>query len=122
MPYLADRFESAVSTLVSEGSVKERLAAAYSEHLDDLEIRELPEILQGRFESLQLALHSVTPSGGEHCVHATIRKMSPTQAREHARTILALYTTLTACGERSEPLKVVNGKRKKAPRFVSQGA
>jgi hypothetical protein len=107
MPYLAERFEAAVSALVSEGSVKDRLAAAYSDHL-----------------------HAVTPVGGkEHCVRATIRKMSRIQAGDHARTILSLYTELAARGERSDPLKVVNGqskavngKGKKAPRFVSQSA
>ena len=129
MPYLAERFEAAVSALVSEGSVKDRLAAAYSDHLDDLESKELPEALRSRFESLHLALHAVTPVGKEHCVRATIRKMSRIQAGDHARTILSLYTELTARGERSDPLKVVNGqskavngKGKKAPRFVSQSA
>ena len=129
MPYLAERFEAAVSALVSEGSVKDRLAAAYSDHLDDLESKELPEALRSRFENLHMALHAVTPVGKEHCVCATIRKMSRIQAGDHARTILSLYTELTARGERSDPLKVVNGqskavngKGKKAPRFVSQSA
>lgn len=129
MPYLAERFEAAVSALVSEGSVKDRLAVAYSDHLDDLESKELPEALRSRFESLHTALHAVTPVGKEHCVRATIRKMSRIQAGDHARTILSLYTELAARGERSDPLKVVNGqskavngKGKKAPRFVSQSA
>ncbi len=129
MPYLAERFEAAVSALVSEGSVKDRLAAAYSEHLDDLESKELPKALRSRFETLHSALHTVTPIGKEHCVRATIRKMSRIQAGDHARTILAIYTELTARSERSDPLKVVNGNRKpihdktkKAPRFVSQSA
>ncbi|MGI9259751.1 MAG: hypothetical protein ACR2QQ_13030 [Gammaproteobacteria bacterium] len=109
--------------------MKERLAAAYSDHLDDLESKELPEALRSRFEGLHTALHAVTPIGKEHCVRATIRKMSRLQAGDHARTILSLYTELTARGERSDPLKVVNGKHKavngkgkKAPRFVSQSA
>ncbi len=129
MPYLAERFEAAVSALVSEGSVKDRLAAAYSDHLDELDSKELPEALRSRFENLHAALHAVTPIGKEHCVRATIRKMSRIQAGDHARTILALYTELTSRGERSDPLKVVNGKpkavngkTKKAPRFVSQSA
>ena len=129
MPYLAERFEAAVTALVSEGSVKDRLAAAYSDHLDDLEIKDLPEALRSRFENLHTALHAVTPIGKEHCVRATIRKMSRIQAGDHARTILTLYTELNERGERSDPLKVVNGKgkavngkRKKAPRFVSQSA
>ena len=122
MPYLAERFEAAVSALVAEGSVKERLAAAYSEHLDDLESSELPQSMQPKFEDLHSALHAVNPIGKERCIRAAIRKMSRLQAGDHARTIFTLYADLISRSDRAEPLKVVNGKRKKAPRFVSQGA
>ena len=122
MPYLAERFEAAVSALVAEGSVKDRLSAAYSEHLDDLETSELPQGLRTKFDDLHTALHAVTPIGREPCLKATIRKMSRLQAGNHARTIVSIYAELVCRGERAEPLKVVNGKRKKAPRFVSQGA
>ena len=37
MSYLGKRFEAAVSVLVADGPIKQRLTAAYSEHLDDLE-------------------------------------------------------------------------------------
>ncbi len=122
MPYLAERFEAAVSALVAEGSVKDRLSAAYSEHLDDLETSELPQGLRTKFDDLHTALHAVRPIGREPCIKATIRKMSRLQAGNHARTIVSIYAELVCRGERAEPLKVVNGKRKKAPRFVSQGA
>jgi len=122
MPYLAERFEAAVSALVAEGSVKDRLSAAYLEHLDDLETSELPQGLRTKFDDLHTALHAVTPIGREPCIKATIRKMSRLQAGNHARTIVSIYAELVCRGERAEPLKVVNGKRKKAPRFVSQGA
>jgi len=122
MPYLAERFEAAVSALVAEGSVKDRLSAAYLEHLDDLETSELPQGLRTKFDDLHTALHAVTPIGREPCIKATIRKMSRLQAGDHARTIVSIYAELVCRGERAEPLKVVNGKRKKAPRFVSQGA
>jgi hypothetical protein len=122
MPYLAERFEAAVSALVAEGSVKDRLSAAYLEHLDDLETSELPQGLRTKFDNLHTALHAVTPIGREPCIKATIRKMSRLQAGNHARTIVSIYAELVCRGERAEPLKVVSGKRKKAPRFVSQGA
>ncbi len=111
MPDLAERFESAVSALVGEGSVKDRLVTAYSEHLDDLEDSELPRGLRRTFEDLHTALHTVTPIGREPCVRATIRKMSKLQAGNHARTIVSLYADLVCHGERAEPLKVVNSKR-----------
>ena len=135
MPHLAERFEAAVSALVAEGSVKDRLVTAYLENLDDLESSDLPQSLRSKFESLHAALHSASPVGKEPSVRATIRKISRPQAGKHARTILSLYTDLTARGKRStargkrsaargkrsEPLRVVNGKNKKAPGFISQG-
>ncbi|MFP6830117.1 MAG: hypothetical protein VCC36_13995 [Gammaproteobacteria bacterium] len=122
MPYLAERFEAAVSALVAEGSVKDRLSAAYLEHLDDLETSELPQGLRTKFDDLHTALHAVRPIGREPCIKATIRKMSRLQAGNHARTIVSIYAELVCRGERAEPLKAVNGERKKAPRVVSQGA
>ncbi len=113
MPYLDKRFEAAVFTLVGEGSVKDRLVTAYLKHLDDLESDELPQGLRKRFEDLHAALHAVTPIGREPCVRATIRKMSKPQADNHARTIVSLYADLICDGKRADPLKVVNGKRKR---------
>ncbi len=107
MPDLAKRFEAAVSALVGEGRVKERLLTAYSEHLDDLETSELPQRMRTTFEELHTALHAVTPVGGEPCVRATIRKMSKLQVSNHARTIVSLYAELACHGERAEPLKVI---------------
>ena len=107
MPYADERFEAAMSTLVGEGSVKDRLVTAYLEHLDDLESGELPQSLRTRFEDLHTALHAVTPTAMEPCVRATIRKMSKLQAGNHARTIVSLYADLTCIRERADPLKVV---------------
>jgi hypothetical protein len=123
MPYLAERFESAVSALVAEGSVKERLFYAYSEFLEDLEINEMPRSLQEKFEALNDALHSVSPIGKEPCIRATIRKMSRIQAGTYAKTIVALYAELVYREERAEPLQVVSSsKTEKVPRFVSHSA
>ena len=122
MTYLAKRFQAAVSALVAEGPVKDRLAAAYSEHLDDLESSELPRNLQAKFEDLDSALHSVTPIGKELCVKATVRKMSRLQAGVHARTIFTLYVELISRSDRAAPLKAVNGKQKKSSPLASQRA
>ncbi len=122
MTYLVKRFQAAVSALVVEGSVKDRLAAAYSEHLDDLEISELPRDLQAKFEDLHSALHAVTPIGKELCVRATVRKMSRLQAGAHARTIFTLYERLVSRSDRAAPLKAVNGTRKESPPLASRRA
>ena len=107
MSDLAKRFEAAVSALVGEGSVKDRLLTAYSEHLDDLETSDLPMSLRTTFEELHTALHTVTPIGKEPCIRATIRKMSKRQVGNHARTIVTLYAELACHRERAEPLKVI---------------
>ncbi len=121
MSYLDERFEAAVSALVGEGSAKDRLVTAYSEHLDDLGTDELPESMRTRFEDLHTALHSVTPTGREPCIKATIRKMSTRQIGSHARTIVSLYAELVCHGERTELLDVVVDEREKGSRFIIQG-
>ena len=108
MSYLDERFEAAVSALVGEGSVKDRLLTAYLEHLDDLESDELPQELRKKFEDLDTTLHTVTPIGREPCVKATVRKMSKLQAGNHARTIISLYVDLVCRSERAGPLRVTS--------------
>ncbi len=77
MPYLEERFEAAVSTLVGDGSVKDRLVTAYA----------------------------VTPIGREPYVRAATRKMSKLQAGNHGRTILSLDVDLVCHGKRAKPLR-----------------
>lgn len=122
MTYLAERFQAAVNALVGDGPVKQRLAAAYVENLDDLENTEFPADLRETFADLQLALHTERPVGREPCVRATVRKMSSRQARAHAGTIVMLYAELVRHGQRAEPLRVVDSPAKKAPKFLSGGA
>ena len=121
MSYLAERFQAAVSALVGDGSIKERLAIAYIENLDDLEETEFPAELRDTFESLQSALHAERPIGREPCVRATVRKMSAPEAKSHAGTIVLLYAALVRQGERAEPLRVVEGHGSKPPKFLADG-
>ena len=121
MSYLAERFQAAVTALVGDGPIKERLAAAYVENLDDLENTEFPADLRAAFSDLQVALHAERPVGREPCVRATVRKMSSREARSHAGTIVMLYAELVRHGQRAEPLRVVPTARKKTPKFLSEG-
>lgn len=121
MSYLAKRFESAVLTLVSEGPVKQRLAAAYTDNLDDLADSELPETVRDSFADLRLALHRVEPLGGEPCVLATVRKMSAEEADGYASSIVRIYAELIReGGGPAERLTVVNGGAVKLPRFLAE--
>jgi hypothetical protein len=128
MSYLAGRFESAVLTLVGDGPVKQRLAHAFAENLDDLEDSDLPEGLRARFADLRAALHRVAPLCGEPCLIATVRKMSTEEADCYASSIVRIYGELvrdggddrlpdTAAGEH---LSVVQGGGMKLPRFLAE--
>jgi hypothetical protein len=121
MSYLAERFHAAVTVLVGDGPIKERLASAYVENLDDLEKTEFPTDLRDAFGFLQTALHAERPIGREPCVKATVRKMSTSQARVHADAIVMLYAELVRHGQRAEPLRVVSASRRKPPKLLSEG-
>lgn len=86
---------AATVTLASAGPIKQRLAAAYTEHLDRLERRELPGEVREDFDKLKSGLSAVKPMRGETAVQATVRKMSDLQAGEHAVHIVNLLGTLT---------------------------
>ena len=120
MSYLTGLFESAVLTLVSDGPVKQRLANAFADNLDDLQEKDLPEGLRRRFGELRAALHSVDPLGGEPCVMATVRKMSAREADRHAANIVRIYGELVRDGGAPERLSVVSGGGVKLPRFLAE--
>jgi hypothetical protein len=114
----AERFAAAVQVLIADGPIKQRLAAAYSQHLADVTEAELPPGLRREFADLQAAISRVAPAGNSTPVRASVQKMSPSEASSHAATILKLYVELVSGVERAEPLKVVAPPRK-APRFLS---
>jgi hypothetical protein len=117
-PKLVERFACAVRTLVADGPIKERLARAYSEHLEGLTDGELPPALRASFGALKSALSRVEPVGSESRVRANVRKMAAREAAGYACNILTLYVDLLSQTERAEPLKVVsNGK--KTPRYLA---
>lgn len=110
MLHLTERFEAALRVLIGEGPIKQRLNKAYSDYLEGLEEAELPPSLHGTFHDLSEALHRVSPMGKETPVKASVQKMSFDEAGTHADTIMKLYAELLRHGERSAPLKVVNGR------------
>ncbi|HEY3515722.1 MAG TPA: hypothetical protein VGL98_01655 [Gammaproteobacteria bacterium] len=114
----AERFAAAVQVLIADGPIKQRLAAAYSLHLADITEADLPPPLRRDFADLNAAICRVAPAGHETRVRASVQKMSPSEASEHAATIVKLYVALMNGLERAEPLKVVAPPRK-APRYQS---
>ena len=110
----------AIRALVGEGSIKQRLAEAYIEHLGDLDSKEFPSDLRQDFTVLYDALHRVNPGGKDSCVRASIRKMSVVEADVHAEMIVKLYSELLRNGRVNSPLSVVSKKEDKPlPRFLA---
>lgn len=114
----SQRFAAAVQALIGDGPVKQRLAEAFAEHLADLTDAEIPAPIRREFGELQEAMSRTTPVGSETRVRASVRKMSPDEAANHAATIVKLYVELMNGAERAEPLKVVAPSRK-PPRFLT---
>jgi hypothetical protein len=116
-----ERFQAAIQALVADGPVKQRLARAYGDYLEDLTDVDLPGGACGALSDLHEALHRCGPMGREDAVRASIRKMSAAEATWHAETILKVYADLMVHARRSEPLKVVTTPADKPPRFLVGG-
>lgn len=120
MSQIAERFEAAVRALVGDGPIKQRLHAAFSEHLEDLDGVELPAALRPAFGELRAALHRFEPVGKETSVKASVQKMSFSEAGHHAGMIVGLYADLIRQGDRLEPLTVVDSGQA-PPRYLASG-
>ncbi|MBM4197350.1 MAG: hypothetical protein FJ197_09705 [Gammaproteobacteria bacterium] len=91
---VSDRFFSAVRTLSGDGPIKQRLVAAWQEHLDNLPGTQVPHSIRAKFDSLREAIYAVGPANGESAVHASVRKMSPVDANRYATSILLMLAEL----------------------------
>jgi hypothetical protein len=94
MCQISDRFFSAVRTLNGEGTIKQRLVAAYHEYLEDLPEDQVPDSIRPKYASLRQALTAVGPANGETAVHASVRKMSAVDAQRYATSILLMLAEL----------------------------
>ena len=79
-----EQLEGAALTLARSGTIKDRLADAYRNHLAQLNADELPDALRAEFRACHDALTRERPLRGEDAVRATVRKMSNDQADEVA--------------------------------------
>ncbi len=103
MCQFTDHFYSAVRRLAGDGTVKERLLAAYTENLEMLPDTDVPASIRPRLETLRQAMHAVKPLRGESPAAASVRKMSPADASRHAGSIVAMFSELVrvkSTGER----------------------
>ncbi len=88
---LTTQLEAAVLTLVGHGALKDRLYAAYCDHLDDLRQQDLPEEVQSEFSSMSRAMHGARALPGDSVVRASVRKFSIEQAQAFAALIVRTY-------------------------------
>ena len=121
MSQIIERFASAIEVLLGDGPVKNRLAAAYSAHLEDLRQVELQIPGKSQLSELHAAMHSVAPAGRLSPVTASVQKMSPAEASGHARTILRLYAELLAAdyATRSAAEAPLDPGEQRTPRFLA---
>jgi hypothetical protein len=111
MSHVADAFFAAVRTLAGDAPLKQRLAAAYVDHLAEVDTDALPEAIRTRFELLRQALTSASATEKETAVEVSVRKMSPPDAARYTRSIVAMFAELVRVKATGEPLAASEGIR-----------
>ena len=90
-----DRFQGATLSLARSGSIKDRIADAYRNHLADVAEEDLPREIREEFRSVIESLTREPPMlRGEDAVRATIRKMSNEEADRLAGLIVRMFAVL----------------------------
>jgi hypothetical protein len=88
------QLEGAALTLARSGSIKDRLADAYRNHLSLVNAEELPEGVRAEFRACHAALTREAPLRGEDAVRATVRKLSSQEADELACSVVRLFAAM----------------------------
>jgi hypothetical protein len=96
------QLEAAALTLARSGSIKDRLAEAYRNHLSLVSAEELPEGLRAELRACHAALTREAPLRGEDAVRATVRKLSGHEADELACSVVRLFAAMVREGARAE--------------------
>jgi hypothetical protein len=87
-----EKFQGAALSLARSGSIKDRLTAAYRNHLAFIAEDELPSELRDEFRWFSHALTRERPLlRGEDSVRATVRKMSKDEADEVASRVVRMF-------------------------------
>ena len=89
-----EHLQRATLRLSQEGSIKDRLLEAYTDHLVDIDPLGLPECMRADFESLHSAMHSAVPQPRECVIRASVRKMSIAEVRTYAALVVRAFAAL----------------------------
>lgn len=94
-PCAWEKFQAATVSLARSGSIKDRLADAYRNHLSELAEDELPKEIREEFRSFTEAMTREPPlSRGEDAIRATLRKMSNDDADRVALSVVHMFTVV----------------------------
>jgi hypothetical protein len=106
-----EKLEGAALSLVRSGPIKDRLAAAYRNHLAFVRVEDLPEALREDFRACHDALTRERPLPGEDAVRATVRKMSSTEADQLACLVVRLFAAIVReyAADEAHALVATNG-------------
>lgn len=88
---LTHKLETAVTILVGHGALKDRLALAYADCLEQLDEQDLPIEVQDEFAQMTQAMHRARALPGDNIVRASIRKLSNEEAQRYAALVLRMY-------------------------------
>jgi hypothetical protein len=89
-----EQLQGATLSLARSGTIKDRLADAYRNHLALVNADDLPEGLRAEFRACHAALTREQPQRGEDAVRATVRKMSTLEADELACSVVRLFAAV----------------------------
>lgn len=89
-----EQLEGAALSLARAGSIKDRLADAFRNHLAQVNAEELPETLRAQLRACTEALTRERPLQGEDAVRATVRKMSSQEADALACSVIRLFAAM----------------------------
>jgi hypothetical protein len=90
-----EKLHLAVSTLVGTGSVRERLAEAYLQHLSPISVSHFPKELREEYRAIQTALSGVPVEyEGQGRMRSTLNAMSDEEAVLLARRLVGLFYDL----------------------------
>lgn len=120
-----DRFYAAVSVLVGDGHIKQRLIRAYADNLADIDDDELPLTLQQTFLDLRRRMRRVQPANGEGRICATVRKMSAREANTCAKLVVELFSELRrhrdgAGAPSPESMSMAGDGEARVPAFIAK--
>jgi hypothetical protein len=98
-----DLLQEATLVLTQAGSLKDRLAEAFSDHLCFIEAAHLPDSVRHDFDVLREAMNRERPAPRESAVRASVRKMSAEEANQLATLVVRMLCSVARSEVVSNP-------------------